>query len=79
MERIEEYKESPNEEKILVLIAPINELYGSTPLAGVDWVETDIILYFNLDKETDIMFEEEYNAYLEKNKETSSELVEVYE
>ena len=79
MERIEKYKASPNEEKILVLIAPINELYGSTPLAGVDWVESDIILYFELDKETDIMFEEEYNNYLEKNKEASSELVEVYE
>ena len=76
MERIEEYKKSPNEEKILVLVAPENELYGSTPLAGVDWVETDVILYFELDKNTDIMFEEEYHAYIEKNKETSSELVE---
>lgn len=67
MIRIEKYKENPTSDKILVLIAPKDELYGFTPLANNDWVEADVKKYFDLDKDTDIMFEEEYEEYLNKS------------
>ena len=64
MIRIEQYKENANEEKILVLVAPKDEAYGFTPLAGSDWIEEDVVKYFKLEKGTDIMFEEEYEEYI---------------
>ena len=68
MERIKEYKKHPNKEKILVLIAPVDESYGFTPLSGSEWVEIDVNKYFKLDKKTDIMFEEEYEIYIKSKK-----------
>ncbi len=61
---IQEYSNNPTEDKKLVLTKPIDS-YGFTPLAGTDWVEKVVLEYFHLDEDTDIMFEDEYEIYLE--------------
>lgn len=63
MIRIEKYQKNPSSDRILVLIKPKEPGYGFTGLAGIEWVENVVIVYFDLDKNTDIMFEDEYEQY----------------
>ena len=73
MVRIEKYQKNPSSEKILVLIEPKEPAYGFTGLAGIEWVEKAVITYFELDENTDIMFEDEYKQY------KKSKIIRVYE
>lgn len=61
--RILKYKETANynttsKEVILYLKRPVDEIYGFTGLAGIDWVENGIRLYFELPSNTNLEYEE---------------------
>ena len=52
--RVKEFKERQDnggEEKVLYLLAPKDETYGFTPMAGTDWVEKAVKQYFELDED----------------------------
>lgn len=62
--RILEYKETADynntsKEVILYLKRPKDEIYGFTGLAGIDWVENGIRLYFGLPSNTNLEYEKE--------------------
>ena len=59
LRRIAEYQKNPNEEKRILLIRP-DEQYGFTPIAGIGWVEHDMKFYFQLENETEFVFEDEF-------------------
>lgn len=52
----DEIANSPNEQ-ILYLIPPADEVYGFTGLAGIDWVENGVRLYFNLPPNVNLEYE----------------------
>lgn len=55
--RIIEYKTTNNTAETLYLVQPYNELYGFTGLAGIEWVERAVNLYFELPTELNLEYE----------------------
>ncbi len=51
MQRINKFKENKNDGKVeekLYILLPNNEVYGFTPLVGIEWVENAVKQYFDL-------------------------------